>query len=62
MRVKVDPELCIGCGACVSTAPEVYDWDDNGKAVAVEDDVPTEMEDEVREALESCPTEAIEEV
>lgn len=62
MRVKVDPELCIGCGACVSTAPEVYDWDDNGKAVAVEDDVPSEMEDEVKEALESCPTEAIEEV
>ncbi len=62
MRVKVDSELCIGCGACVSTAPEVYDWDDNGKAVAVEDDVPTEMEDEVKEALESCPTEAIEEV
>jgi len=62
MRVKVDPELCIACGACVSTAPEVYDWDDDGKAVAVEDDVPAEMEDEVREALESCPTEAIQEV
>lgn len=62
MRVKVDPELCIACGACVNIASEVYDWDDNGKAVAVEDDVPVEMEDEVREALESCPTEAIQEV
>jgi ferredoxin len=62
MKVKVDSELCIACGACVSLVPEVYDWDDNGKAIALEDEVPADMEDEVKEALESCPTEAIEEV
>lgn len=62
MKVKVDPELCIACGACVSLVPEVYDWDDDGKAQAIDEEVSAEIEDEVREALESCPTEAIEEI
>ncbi|HHZ17417.1 MAG TPA: ferredoxin [Peptococcaceae bacterium] len=62
MKVRVDPELCIACGACVSLVPEVYDWDDDGKAVAVEDEVPVEMEDEVKESIEDCPTDAIAEV
>ncbi len=61
MKVKVDPELCIACGACVSLVPEVYDWDDDGKAQAIEEEIASELEDQVREALDSCPTEAIEE-
>lgn len=59
MKVKVDPELCIACGACISLAPEVYDWDEDGKAQAIEDDIPSDLEEEAKEALESCPTEAI---
>lgn len=62
MKVKVDPDLCIACGACISLAPEVYDWDDDGKAQSIVDEVPDDMESEAREALESCPTEAIKEV
>lgn len=62
MKVKVDPELCIACGACISLAPEVYDWDEDGKAKAIAEDVPSEMEEEAKEALESCPTEAIKNV
>jgi len=62
MKVKVDPDLCISCGACVSTCPDVYDWDDEGKAKAVVDEVPDDLEDEAREALENCPTDAIAEV
>ncbi|AVX20000.1 MAG: ferredoxin [Bacillota bacterium] len=62
MKVKVDPDLCISCGACVSTCPDVYDWDDEGKAKAIVDEVPDDLEDEAREALENCPTDAIAEV
>lgn len=62
MKVKVDPDLCIACGACISLAPEVYDWDDDGKAHSIVDEVPGDMESEAQEALESCPTEAIKEV
>jgi len=61
MKVRVDPELCIACGACISVAPDVYDWDEEGKARAVVEEVPPELEELAREGLESCPTEAIKE-
>lgn len=59
MKYYVDPDLCIACGACISLAPEVYDWDDDGKAKALENDVPSDQESAAQEALEDCPTEAI---
>lgn len=59
MKFHVDPDLCISCGACISLCPEVYDWDDDGKAKAIEGDVPANVEDTATEAMESCPTEAI---
>jgi ferredoxin len=62
MKVKVDPELCIACGNCISLAPEIYDWDDDGKAKAIEEEVPDDQEDEAKEGLESCPTDAIKEI
>ncbi|NQS76028.1 MAG: ferredoxin [Peptococcaceae bacterium] len=61
MRVTVDQELCISCGACIDVCPEVFDWNDDDKAHSIVDEVPEELEDEAREALESCPTEAISE-
>ncbi len=53
---KVDKENCIGCGACVSIAPEIFQFDENGLAEAKEINVPKESG---IQALESCPTEAI---
>ncbi|MFZ5898692.1 MAG: ferredoxin [Bacillota bacterium] len=62
MRVEVDPELCISCGACIDTCPEIFDWNDEDKAVATtQDDLPEDLEDCAHEAVESCPTEAIRE-
>jgi ferredoxin len=59
MDVYVDPEICISCGTCIDLCPEIYDWDDEGKAQAVGDGIPEELEDCAQEALESCPVEAI---
>ena len=59
MQVYVDPDLCIACGACISLAEKVYDWDDDGKAKAIEGDVPGDQEEAAIEGLEGCPTEAI---
>lgn len=61
MKVIVDQDLCISCGLCIDTCPSVYDWNDDGKAEAIVDEVPADAEDDAREALESCPSEAIEE-
>ncbi len=62
MKVIVDPDLCIECGACIDTCPEVFDWNDEGKAEAKVEEVPTELEATCQEAIEECPTEAIKEV
>jgi ferredoxin len=62
LKAHVDPDLCISCGLCISTCGDVFHWGDDEKAEAIEEDVPTELEDSVREAIESCPTEAIGEV
>ena len=62
MKVEVDQDLCISCGACIDTCPEVFDWNDDAKASSKVDEVPPEVEDACREAMEGCPTEAIKEV
>lgn len=59
MKVEVDPDLCIACGACVNIAPEIFDWDDDGKAKAIVDEVPEDSEEAANDSVESCPTEAI---
>ncbi|SKA02586.1 ferredoxin [Selenihalanaerobacter shriftii] len=57
--MKVDPELCISCGACIDTSPAVFDWDDNEKAVAIVDQIPENVEGDAIAAQEGCPTDAI---
>ena len=64
---KVVKEECIACGACGAMAPEIFDFDDEGYAFNVyggDDNTgtvafPEEMNDELIDAVESCPTEAI---
>ena len=61
MRVEVDQELCISCGACIDTCPDVFSWNEDEKARSIVEDVPPELEDQVHEAVEGCPTSAIQE-
>lgn len=62
MKVKVDQDLCIACGACIDICPEVYDWNDEGLSHAIVDEVPEDKEECAKEGLDSCPTEAIKEI
>lgn len=32
MKVKVLEDKCVGCGNCVSIVPDVFDFNDDGKA------------------------------
>jgi len=59
LPIAVDQELCISCGACIDTCPEVFDWNEDDKAHNIVDEVPADMEDQAREAAEGCPTNAI---
>lgn len=62
MKAKVDQDLCISCGLCISIVEDVFHWNEDEKVEAIAEDVPADLEDEVREAIESCPTSAISEV
>lgn len=59
MKVKVNQDACIGCGACVSICPEVFSFNDSGLAEAITKNINKEDEEKVIEAMEGCPTEAI---
>ena len=60
MKVKVNSEACIGCGACVSICPDVFEINDDGMSQAKVEEVDKEKEQEVMDAKDSCPTGAIE--
>ncbi len=69
MKVKVNQDACIGCGACAAICDEVFEINDEGLSeVKAEENkekeefvnVKEELQDEVRDAADSCPTGAIE--
>lgn len=67
MKVKVNQEVCIGCGACQAIAPSVFEFNEEGYAETKEETNALETMDEelkadVMDALEGCPTGAIVEV
>ncbi|SHF57661.1 ferredoxin [Ornithinibacillus halophilus] len=61
----VDKDTCIACGACGLAAPDIYDYDDEGLAYVIIDEnkgvqeIPDELEDDVIDAFEGCPSESI---
>ncbi len=62
MKVKVDKNLCIGCGACQAIEPSVFELEDDGLAKAIDEEIKEDIKENVIDALEGCPTSAISEV
>lgn len=60
MKVWVDPERCQGHTLCKMIAPDSFELDDiDGHSHAVNEIVPDDQRDLVREAANSCPEQAI---
>jgi ferredoxin len=63
----VEKETCIACGACGATAPDIYDYDDEGLAEVIYDDdnnkgnteIPEDLYDDLQDAADGCPTDSI---
>lgn len=60
MKAAVDIEVCIACGLCEQTCPEVFllDEDEHHSTVIVEE-IPPPFEACALEAEEECPVDAI---
>lgn len=55
-KVWVDDE-CIACGACVELCPEVFELE--GDIAEVKEDADLSLDEEIEEAAEECPVDAI---
>jgi ferredoxin len=58
MKASIDPDLCSGCELCTQTCPEAFEMQGDVAVVKL-DPIPEELEDDVREAADDCPVEAI---
>lgn len=62
---RVDQDTCIACGACGASAPDIFDYNDEGIAFVILDnnegckEVPLDLFDDLEDAMEGCPTESI---
>ena len=68
MKIKIDREGCIQCGACSSTCPQVFELPDDEKAEVVEQfrggdpsegEVGDDMSACAQSAADSCPVSVI---
>lgn len=58
MKIKVN-ENCIGCGACTAIAPDYFEFNEDGYAKPINENVENITED-AKEAEQGCPVSAIE--
>lgn len=61
----VDQDTCIACGACGASAPDIFDYNDEGFAFVHIDnnegraEIDEDFHDDLEDALEGCPTDSI---
>jgi ferredoxin len=63
----VEKDTCIACGACGATAPDIYDYDDDGLAEVIfggdknrgVTEISEDLYDDLQDAQDGCPTDSI---
>lgn len=59
MRIKADFDLCESNAICVGMAPDVFDLDDNDYLVVLQEEVPEDRLEEMRQVVANCPKAAL---
>jgi len=57
VKVNVDQNKCIGCGACVALCPGVFEIKDDGKSHVI--NVKACAKCDCKAAVDGCPVQAI---
>ena len=60
MKVILNRDACIGCGACAAMCDEVFTINDEGLSEVIVEEVDADKEQAVQDAVDACPTGAIE--
>ena len=53
----VDEDACISCGLCISSCPDVFRFNESGKAECF--DSAGASEEEIQAAIDGCPVQCI---
>ena len=59
MKVVLNRDACIGCGACAALCEDIFEIDNEGLSKVIKEEVKDEEVELTRDATESCPTGAI---
>lgn len=59
MRVTVDRAACVAAGQCAMVAPEVFDQDDDGIVILLQEEPDPSLHESVRRAAALCPARVI---
>lgn len=59
MKVVLNRDACIGCGACAALCEDIFEIDNEGFSKVIKEEVKDEEVELTRDAIESCPTGAI---
>ncbi|WP_312627215.1 ferredoxin [Pseudofrankia sp. BMG5.37] len=59
MKVFIDEDICRGHGVCAAECPAVFGISDDGYGEVLVDEVPADLEAEVRTVSGHCPERAI---
>lgn len=57
LEIAVDRDTCISAGFCAASAPDRFEMDEEFRSRVIQS--PTTDDQPLRDALESCPVEAI---
>jgi len=59
LRASVNKNTCIGCGICTEICPVVFELDPMGLSESTIATIDPSLGSTLRQAAESCPTDAI---
>jgi ferredoxin len=59
MKPVIDQDLCIGCGSCEETCPEVFQVREDGHSWVIDENPGHELYGPIRDAADLCPVNAI---